>query len=452
MRRTLFGTDGIRGVANRYPITPEMMVRLGRAVVHGLRGEGGNRPRILIGRDTRLSGTMLESAIGAGICAAGGDVFLAGVMPTPGVAYLTATSGYEAGIVISASHNPFEDNGIKIFNHQGYKLPDAVEKAIEDQVLDENFQDNRGNGRDIGVISPAENAAADYLAFLATALPAGASLAGLKVVLDCANGAAFDIAPRIFKALGADVETLFASPDGCNINQGCGSQHTETLKARVVEQKAHVGLAFDGDADRLIAVDEKGQNITGDQMLAVLARHLKEKGLLTNNTVVSTVMSNVGLHQALGEMDIRLVTADVGDRYVLERMQRHQAVIGGEDSGHMIFLDRHTSGDGVFTALRLIGVMRDTGLPLSELRSVMRVYPQVLLNVKVRERVDLNAVPEIKNAILAAEKQLKGQGRVLVRYSGTQPLCRVMAEGPDKAETHRICKEIAEVIQEKLGV
>lgn len=449
MTRILFGTDGIRGLANQYPITPEMMVRVGRAVVNSL-PDDGNRKRVLIGKDTRISGDMIESAIAAGICSASGDAFLAGVLPTPGIAYLTASGGYDAGIVISASHNPYEDNGIKIFNHQGFKLPDALEHLIEDNVLDETLHSNKLISKDIGVVKQLNHAASQYLDFLKNSLPV-AIFAGFKVVLDCANGAAYQVAPRLFTELGAKVEALFVSPDGRNINVRCGSQHTEALQESVVGQHAHIGLAFDGDSDRLIAVDEQGRKITGDQILAVCAKHLKENGRLTNNVAVSTVMSNVGLHQALKEMDIRHVIADVGDRYVLERMLEHNAVIGGEDSGHMIFLDRHTSGDGILTAIRLLEVMQKTGRPLSELAAVMQVYPQVLLNVKVRGRANLEAVPEIVAAIQRAEAALGEKGRVLVRYSGTQPLCRVMVEGPDAEDTHRFCRDIAGVIAEKLG-
>ena len=450
MSRTLFGTDGIRGVANEYPIIPEVMIRLGRAIVDCL-PVGSEQKRIIIGKDTRISGDMIESAIASGICSANGNVFLAGVIPTPAVAHLTVTDGYDAGIVISASHNPYYDNGVKIFNRQGFKLSDELEQAIEDKVLDESLLSNNLISKNIGIVTKLEDAASRYIDFLKNALPSGCSFAGLKVIMDCSNGAAYHIAPQVFSGLGAEVEVIFASPDGRNINDGCGSQHTTKLQEMVVEHKAHIGLAFDGDADRLIAVDEHGRKVTGDQILAVCAKYLKENGRLTNNVAVSTVMSNVGLHQALREMDIRHVIADVGDRYVLEQMMAHQAVIGGEDSGHMIFLDPHTSGDGILTAIRLMEVMQKTSRSLSDLVSIMQVYPQVLINVTVRERVDIGNAPEIVEAIQKVERQLGDQGRVLVRYSGTQPLCRVMVEGPDKEDTHRFCQDIADVIAEKLG-
>jgi phosphoglucosamine mutase len=450
MGRILFGTDGIRGVANQYPITPEVMIRLGRAIVDCLPA-GSEQKRIIIGKDTRISGDMIENAIAAGICSVNGNVFLAGVIPTPAVAHLTVTDGCDAGIVISASHNPYYDNGIKIFDRKGFKLSDELEQAIEDKVLDESLLSNNLISKNIGITSKVEDADSRYIDFLKNVLPAGSSFAGLKVIMDCANGAAYDIAPRVFSGLGAEVEVIFASPDGRNINDGCGSQHTTKLQERVVAQKAHIGLAFDGDADRLIAVDERGRKVTGDQILAVCAKDLKENGRLKNNVAVCTVMSNVGLHQALRRMDIRHVIADVGDRYVLEQMTAHRAMIGGEDSGHMIFLDHHTSGDGILTAIRLMEVMQKTSCSLSDLVGVMQVYPQVLLNVNVKERVDIGNVPEIVASIQKVERALGDQGRVLVRYSGTQPLCRVMVEGPNKEDTHRFCQDIADVIQEKLG-
>jgi len=450
MGRILFGTDGIRGIANQYPITPEVMIRLGRSIVDSLPGNS-DKKRIIIGKDTRISGNMIESAIAAGICSANGDAFLAGVIPTPGIAHLTAADGYDAGIVISASHNPYYDNGIKIFNRQGFKLSDELEQNIEDKVLDDSLLSNSLISKNIGIISTIEDAGARYIHFLKNTLPTGCSFAGLKVILDCSNGAAYHIAPLVFASLGADMEVIFAVPDGHNINDGCGSQHTEILQKMVKEKKAHIGLAFDGDADRLIAVDEQGRKVTGDQILAICAKYLKENGKLPNNLAVSTVMSNVGLHQVFKEMGIRHIIADVGDRYVLEQMMAHQAVIGGEDSGHMIFLDHHTSGDGILTAIRLMEVMQKTARPLSDLAGIMQVYPQVLLNVKVRERVDIESVPEIVAAIQKVEGQLGDRGRVLVRYSGTQPLCRVMVEGPDANDTNRFCRDIADVIQQHLG-
>jgi phosphoglucosamine mutase len=426
------------------------MIRLGRSIVDSLPGDS-DKKRIIIGKDTRISGNMIESAIAAGICSANGDAFLAGVIPTPGIAHLTAADGYDAGIVISASHNPYYDNGIKIFNRQGFKLSDELEQSIEDKVLDDSLLSNKLISKNIGTILTLEDAGARYIHFLKNTLPADCSFDGLKVILDCSNGAAYHIAPLVFAGLGADMEVIFASPDGRNINDGCGSQHTESLQKMVKEKKAHIGLAFDGDADRLIAVDERGQKVTGDQILAICAKYFKENGRLPNNVAVSTVMSNVGLHQVFKEMGIRHIIADVGDRYVLEQMMAHQAVIGGEDSGHMIFLDHHTSGDGILTAIRLMEVMQKTARSLSGLAGVMQVYPQVLLNVNVKERVDIESVPEIVATIEKVERQLGDRGRVLVRYSGTQHLCRIMVEGPDANDTNRFCREIADVIADKLG-
>ena len=451
MNKGLFGTDGIRGIANEYPITPEVMLNVGRAIVSAIQTDS-DKKRIVIGKDTRVSCGMIESAIASGICSMNGDAYLAGVMPTPGIAFLTASGVFDAGVVISASHNPYYDNGIKIFNNKGFKLSDEMEKQIELKVIDYISSANNLKYNGIGNVKVVENPDLNYLNFLKQTLASGDSLNGLKIVLDCSNGATSYIAPKFFKQIGADVETLFASPDGENINDKCGSQHTEILQKIVLEKHADLGLAFDGDGDRLIAVDENGQTITGDQILAVCAKYLKEQGKLSNNTVVSTVMSNVGLRQAFKKLDINLAITDVGDRYVLEQMIKTNAIIGGEDSGHMIFLDHHTSGDGIFTGFRLIQVMQDTGQRLSDLVKIMKVFPQVLMNIKVREKINIDRISEITDAIKKVESRLKDQGRVLVRYSGTQPICRVMVEGPDKTDTRRYCQDIADVISAKIGI
>jgi phosphoglucosamine mutase len=450
MEKKLFGTDGIRGVANEYPITPEVMIKLGRAIISSLPASA-KKKKILIGKDTRVSGDMIESAIAAGICSMNGDAYLAGVIPTPGISCLTASGGFDAGIVISASHNPYYDNGIKIFDQNGFKLSDQVEKGIEDKVLDDSFISNNLISIKIGIIKKYKSTEFQYIEFLKKTLPQDYSLKGLKIILDCSNGATYQVAPKLFEDLGAEVTTIFASPNGININDQCGSQHTEILRETVLKNHADIGLAFDGDGDRLIAVDDQGNEITGDQILAVCAKFMKEKGQLTNNVVVSTVMSNVGLVQLFKELEIKHVIADVGDRYVLEEMKKNNAIIGGEDSGHMIFLDHHTSGDGILTAIRLIQVIKETSQKLSELTKIMKIYPQVLVNIPVKEKIDIRKIPEIIVAIEKVENQLQDQGRVLVRYSGTQPLCRVMVEGPHKDETLRYCKDIVDVISEQLG-
>ena len=448
----LFGTDGIRGKANHYPMTPEIALKAGRALVKTLLHEKKSAKRVLIGKDTRISGDMIECAIAAGICSAGAEAHICGVLPTPGVAYLTVSESMDAGVMISASHNPFADNGIKIFNSSGFKLSSVMENAIEQMIEASDQAPEKYESDTIGSVKSNPELEHAYMNFLIQAMPPGSPLKGLKVVLDCSNGATYRAAPYVFDTLGADVSTICSEPDGKNINEGCGSQDTTRLKAVVLKKGADIGLAFDGDGDRLIAVDESGRNVTGDQILAVCAKQLKLNGKLANNRVVSTVMSNVGFHKAMEALGIELVITDVGDRYVLEQMKAQGAIIGGEDSGHMIFLDRHTSGDGILTGLRLIQVMLETGRPLSELTGIMKVYPQVLMNVEINEKVDIYQIPQIKEVISRIEEALGRQGRVLVRYSGTQPLCRVMVEGPDAEKTQQYCLEIINVIQAQIGI
>ncbi len=446
-----FGTDGIRGKANQYPMTAEVALKAGRALVRTLCNTG-KRKQVLIGKDTRISGDMIECAIAAGICSAGGDAHLCGVLPTPGVAYLTVAESMDAGVVISASHNPYADNGIKFFDSEGFKLSMETEGAIDRMIL-ELDQDVGKYGSDvsIGTVQSKPALERSYMDFLLRTMPSGTPLKGVKVVLDCSNGATYRVAPYVFESLGADITTICASPDGKNINQGCGSQETERLKQEILKNKAHIGLAFDGDGDRLIAMDETGRNVTGDHILAICAKYLKDDGRLSNNVVVSTVMSNVGLHKVMEELGVNLVITDVGDRYVLEQMKAKGAVIGGEDSGHMIFLDTHTSGDGILTGLKLLQIMQETGQALSVLSDIIKIYPQVLMNVEVKERVDIYKVHEIKDVILRIENKLNNKGRVLVRYSGTQPLCRVMVEGLDPEKTRQYCLEIIDVIREQIG-
>ncbi len=451
----LFGTDGVRGIAGQYPMTPEMAMKIGKAVAYLLspaKLEGQGRGKIIIGKDTRVSGDMIEHALVAGITAMGINPCLTGILPTPGVAYLTRQLKAAAGIVVSASHNPFQDNGIKIFNQEGCKLSENQEQAIEALVLKHQEAD-LGNGRQsIGTVEPIANMAMDqYISLLTSSLEPGLAFNGLKVVMDCANGAASRIAPRVFQDLGADVDTLFAAPDGMNINQDCGSQHPQYLIQQLKASRAEIGLAFDGDADRLIAVDENGEPTSGDQILAICAQDLQQRGLLKDNMVVSTVMSNMGLGVALKKLGIGHITTQVGDRFVMEAMKKHGAVLGGEDSGHMIFMSHHTTGDGILAAIQLIGVMLRTNKSLSELKKIMDVFPQELVNVTVKEKRELNSIPEIAAVIASVEKELAEQGRVLVRYSGTQSICRVMVEGPTLAQTQDCCQRIAAVLRKCLS-
>jgi phosphoglucosamine mutase len=447
----LFGTDGIRGVANQFPLTPEMAIRVGRAVVSFFHSDT-HRPKILIGKDTRQSGFMLEYALAAGICSIGGEALLAGVIPTPGVAFITSATDAAAGIVISASHNPFYDNGIKIFDGRGNKLSDDIEGRIEEKIKADENPAVDDAVREIGRVVHIKDASQSYQAFLKSCMEDPEAAHGMRMVMDCSNGATYGIAPQLFRDLGAEVTAISSHPDGKNINADCGSEHPQALIAEVLKRKAQIGLAFDGDGDRLIAVDENGQVITGDRILAICANDLKQKGKLRNNMVVSTVMSNLGLRMALKALEIDHAMTSVGDRYVLEEMRASGAIIGGEDSGHMIFADCHTTGDGMLTALKLIEAMQTQLKPLSELSKIMTVFPQVLMNVEVSSKPEIESIPAVVNIIQAVEKGLGEQGRVLVRYSGTQPLCRVMVEGPGKAETQQYCLQISDIIRDTIGV
>jgi phosphoglucosamine mutase len=446
----LFGTDGVRGVANKDPMTAEMAMKIGQAVVHVLKRKG-HRQRVVIGKDTRLSGYMLENALTAGITSMGADVILVGPMPTPGIAFITSNMDADCGIVISASHNPFADNGIKVFSKDGYKLSDEQELEIESLIFSGRLSRLVSSPREIGHAYREEDARGRYIVFLRHTFPKDLSLEGVKIVLDCANGATYKVAPTLFREMRAEVIPLNVSPDGKNINLKCGSLHPEQLAEKVTKSKADVGLAFDGDGDRLITSDEKGNVLDGDMLLAICARRMKNEGSLRKNSVVSTVMSNLGLSLALKEMGIKHVQSKVGDRYVLEEMLKGGAVLGGEESGHIIFLDHHTTGDGIISALQLLAVMQKEKRPLSELAKVMKTLPQVVINVNVKSKPDLKGIREITNAIKGAEKELGDKGRVLVRYSGTQPMCRVMVEGPTKEKTEKLVKKIAEVVKNKLG-
>ena len=446
----LFGTDGIRGLANEYPMTSEMAIKVGRAVAYFFNRKEKGRAKIIIGKDTRISGYMLEYALVSGICSMGADAYLTGVLPTPVIAYMTALFDADVGIVISASHNPFYDNGIKIFKRDGFKLSDEIEAEIEKLLLGDEISSIYKNVRMTGGVYRIDDAGQNYIDFLLDKVPKNLCQ-GMKIVIDCSNGATYKVAPELFARLGAELESLFIDPNGRNINENCGSQNTSELRKNVLEKRADIGLAFDGDGDRLIAVDEEGNDITGDQILAICAKNMKKKDQLKNNTVVSTVMSNMGLGIALEYMGIKHIKAKVGDRYVLESMIHSGAVLGGEDSGHMIFLDHQTTGDGILTALKLIEALRDESKPLSELVKIMNVFPQVVINVEIKNKPDVLTVPQITEAIKAAEKNLAGKGRVLVRYSGTQPLCRVMVEGPTQKITEKYCQEIANKVKDQIG-
>lgn len=448
----LFGTDGVRGVANVYPMTAEMALELGRAVAYLCRQHGRGPHRIVIGKDTRISGYMLESALTAGITSMGVDVLLVGPMPTPGIAFITRSMRADAGIVISASHNPYPDNGIKIFSRNGLKLPDAEEDEIERLIASGEIKDFRPTAAGIGKAHRIDDALGRYIVFCKNTLPQEVSLEGLKVVLDCANGATYKVAPLIFWELGAEVHAIHCEPNGVNINDRCGSQHTGDLSAKVRELGADVGLAFDGDGDRLIAVDENGAEITGDHVLVICGKMLKELGRLRNNLVIATVMSNFGLGLALEKLGIQYARAKVGDRYVFEMMVEKGAMLGGEPSGHVIFLEHHTTGDGIITALQLLAAMRREGRRLSELASLMTLFPQKIVNVPVARKPPIEEIPELHAAIRSAEAELGERGRVLVRYSGTEPLCRIMVEGPDDETVDRLANALAEKVKDCLGL
>jgi phosphoglucosamine mutase len=448
----LFGTDGVRGVANVAPMTAEMVLEIGRATAYVCRRHSkGGRHRIVIGKDTRVSGYMLENALTAGICSMGVDVLLVGPLPTPGISFITRSMRADAGLVISASHNPYQDNGIKIFSRDGFKLPDAEENEIEELITSGRIRDLRPTADEIGRAQRIDDALGRYIVFCKNTFPDEASLEGMKIVLDCANGATYKIAPIIFSELGAHTICIHNRPNGTNINLNCGSQHTQDMIAQVQEHKADLGLAFDGDGDRMIAVDENGHELTGDHVLAICGKHMKEQGTLANNLLVTTVMANFGLYTALKELGIDYATAQVGDRYVIEQMKEKKAVLGGEASGHLIFSNHHTTGDGIVSALQLLAVMKATGKRLSELAKVMSMSPQRMINIEVKEKPPLEDIAELNDAIVAAEGELGDKGRVLIRYSGTQSMCRVMVEGPTREMTDRLTEELARIVTRCLG-
>jgi len=446
----LFGTDGVRGIANT-ELSAELAYKLGQAGAYVLTGETRHTPRIIVGMDTRISGDMLESALVAGICSVGAEAISLGVIPTPAVAYLTRLYGADAGVVISASHNPCEFNGIKYFNSRGYKLSDAIEEKIESIILENSTELPRPTGKNIGRRTIQDTAQKDYVTFLKSTV--SQELRGLKIAVDCANGAAYKVAPDALAELGADVFVINNCPDGININKDCGSTHIKHLQKYVLECGADVGLAFDGDADRVLAVDEKGRVVDGDQIMAVIGLDLKKRGKLGKNTIVATVMSNMGFDIMAREKGINIVKTKVGDRYVLEEMLEKGYMLGGEQSGHVIFLEHNTTGDGLLTALQLLNILKMSGSSLSELASVMQVLPQVLKNARVtngnkQRYLEDEVIAEMCSSL---EREFHGEGRVLIRPSGTEPLVRVMIEGKDQEYITAKANELVRIIEERLG-
>jgi len=448
--KKLFGTDGVRGIANVEPLTIEMVMKIGRAAAF-LFKKDNRRHRIVIGKDTRLSGYMIENALVAGICSMGVDVLLVGPLPTPGIAFITSSMRADAGVVISASHNPYQDNGIKFFSRDGFKLPDDMELQIEELVFSDKLDDLRPTATAVGKAYRIDDAIGRYVVFLKHTFPRDLDLEGLKIVLDCANGAAYKVAPAVLTELGAEVILLGVSPNGTNINAGCGSLHPELMAKAVREHKADLGMALDGDADRVIFVDENGDEVDGDHIMAICATEKLKQGALAHNTVVATVMSNVGLDAAIRQAGGRLVRTAVGDRYVVEEMRARGYTFGGEQSGHMIFLDHNTTGDGMVSALQLLAIMRRGNKPLSELAKVMTAYPQVLVNVAVSSRMPVDSIPGLSEAVERIEASLGDRGRVLLRYSGTESLLRVMLEGEDQVQIESYAKELAELIRRVIG-
>ncbi len=446
----LFGTDGIRGVANIFPMTPEMVLSIGKATAHVFKEKcGKEKPKFVIGKDTRLSGYMIENALASGIVSVGADVLLVGPMPTPAIAHLTKALNADAGIVLSASHNPAEDNGIKIFSENGHKLSDNVEDEIEKYVLSGKIKTEHIKGDLIGKALRVDDAKERYIEF-AKASVESMSMKGLRAILDCANGAAYNTAPHILSELGVEVVVLNDRPDGLNINLDCGALHPEKMMEVVKEENAHIGIALDGDADRVIVCDENGKSVDGDHIIAICAINMKEKGTLKKNSVVVTIMANKGFDIAMAKERIKVVKTKVGDRYVVDEMRKKGYVLGGEQSGHIIFSNYTTTGDGMISALQLLRIMKERREKLSKLAECMTSLPQVLVNVDVKEKKDISKLKVNKN-IKDAESKLGEKGRVLVRYSGTQNLCRIMIEGENKREIQKIADDIAKTMKKELG-
>ncbi len=449
MAQRLFGTDGLRGTVNVAPMTVDVALRLGLAAGVRFR-RGPHRHRVVIGKDTRLSGYMFESALTAGLCASGMHVIMTGPLPTPAISFLTRNMRADLGVVISASHNPFSDNGIKFFDADGYKLPDLTENEIAAMVLDQDLAWPYPDARSIGRATKIEDAGGRYIVYTKSCFPPHLTLAGLRIVVDCANGASYKVAPLALEELGAEVFRIGTSPNGTNINDHCGSLYPEVVAAKVRELRADVGLALDGDADRLIVVDEQGNILDGDQLMALCAQSMMARGELPNNLLVATVMSNLALEIFMREHGGTLLRAPVGDRYVVEAMRREGAMLGGEQSGHLIFRHYSTTGDGLLAALQILRIMREKEKPLSELAGLLTPFPQCLVNVHVEKRLPFEERPAIGEAVAKLEAELDGRGRVLLRYSGTESLCRVMVEGENADKVRQYAHDLAEVVQREL--
>jgi phosphoglucosamine mutase len=444
--RKLFGTDGIRGVANNYPMNIEIAMQVGRAIAFIVKDKVKGH-RIVIGKDTRISGYMIENALAAGICSMGVDVLLVGPLPTPGIAFITTSMRADAGVVISASHNPFQDNGIKIFSSDGFKLPDEVEAHIEDLIFSDKMAALRPVADEVGKATRIDDARGRYIVFLKNTFPKEYTLDGFHIVLDCANGATYGVAPWVFRELGAKVTSLAITPDGKNINHQCGALHPEIMAAKVKEVGADIGLALDGDGDRLIVADEHGQIVDGDHIMAICAEDLLRRRKLKKKTLVSTIMSNMGLEVAMERMGGKMIRTGVGDRYVVECMRRKGFSFGGEQSGHLVFLDHITTGDGILASLQLLAIMQKHNKPLSELSGIMESYPQVLKNVRTVGKVRVDAIPGFQTTLRGMEDKLGKSGRILVRASGTEPVIRVMVEGQDTGVINEMANELCELVR-----
>lgn len=449
--KKLFGTDGIRGEANYFPMTPEIALQVGRAIGHLFKNKKSHISKVIIGKDTRLSGYLFETALTAGLCSMGANVYLVGPLPTPGIAFLTKDMRADAGVVISASHNPYYDNGIKIFDSKGFKLPDELEAKIENLIFDESFKEIRALRDEIGRTYRIKDALGRYAVHLKSVVPPHINFEGLSIALDCANGACYQIGPLIFEELGAKVDTLGCHPDGLNINENCGALYPEGVRTLLLNGKHDLAIALDGDGDRILVIDDQGNFWDGDDLLALFSLHFMEKGLLKNSLVIGTVMTNQGLENFLNGRGIKLLRTPVGDRYIVQAMREKGALLGGETSGHIIFLDKGTTGDGLLCALRLVALLLEKGKRLSDFYPLFEKYPQILINVKVREKRPLSEIPGLENKIKTLEKKLASKGRILVRPSGTEPKYRVMVEAESKDLASEIAQEIAEHIEKTLA-